>query len=197
MFCVFVVVPSPANVVTIRNEDYGHASTSNNGETTSTRWQTDTVVASTSATTDPTNNCDYEEQCSVAVASSSSSSHLAKRSLPTTTTTTYLSESESDYEYNNYYRTPSPSPNNRNKRRYCSGGGVMTADSGYSGGSGPCSSNGNSYSLRNRRSNCNNNGYSNGHSSDEEYYSYVSFKKRVKKAKLNIRKHIGADSDSN
>lgn len=172
------------NVVTIRNEDYGRASTSNG---IPDRWQADNV-ASTS-TTIGSNNCDYEEQCSASSSStakrkngfrSSGGNYSAEHSIPTT----YLSESESDYEFN-YHCTPSP---NR-KRRFS----ASVTDSGC--GSGPCSSNA-SYSLRNRKNylSCNN-GY-NGHSSDEDY-AYISFKKRVKKAKLNIRKHIGADSDSN
>lgn len=173
------------NVVTIRNEDYGRASTSNG---VSTRWQVE-HAASTSATTNgnrSNNGCDYEAHCSASTGSLAlrknlfNDEHTAEDSFPNTT---YLSESESDYEFN--YQTPSPS----RKRRYS----ASVTDSGC--GSGPCSSNG-SYSLRNRRNyvSCNN-GY-NGHSSDDDY-AYVSFKKRVKKAKLNIRKHIGADSDSN
>lgn len=162
------------NVVTIRNEEYGRASTSNGVS----RWEADHALTSTNSRS---NNCDYE-QCST---SNGRKNCLNSEHCTTENTlhATYLSESESDYEFN--YHTPSPSRKRRSS--------VSVTDSGC--GSGPCSSSG-SYSLRNPRNytSCNN-GFNN-HSSDDDY-AYVSFKKRVKKAKLNIRKHIGADSDSN
>lgn len=181
------LTPLGTNVVTIRNEEYGHASTSNGVD----RWDDD--QASTS-----TNNGRYlrrgsgdcDEQCSTSNGSylkrknCFSGEQLAENCINENSYhSTYLSESESDYEFN--HQTPPPSRKRRSS--------PSVTDSGC--GSGPCSSSG-SYSLRNSKnySSCNN-GF-NQHSSDDDY-AYVSFKKRVKKAKLNIRKHIGADSDSN
>lgn len=176
------------NVVTIRNEEYGRASTSNG----ITRWEADHALTSStnSRTQMRSSNCDYEQQCSTSNGSLTkrknclNSEHLTQScTTENSLHATYLSESESDYEFN--YRTPSPGRKRRSS--------VSVTDSGC--GSGPCSSSG-SYSLRNPRNytSCNN-GFNN-HSSDDDY-AYASFKKRVKKAKLNIRKHIGADSDSN
>lgn len=180
---------SGTNVVTIRNEEYGRASTSNG---ITARWESDRASTSANTVNHVQNNSNYVEQCST----SNNTGSMKKRkncfngetltqSYPTEDSlhATYLSESESDYEFN--YRTPSPSRKRRSS--------ISVTDSGC--GSGPCSSNG-SYSLRNPRNylSCNN-GF-NDRSSDEDY-AYVSFKKRVKRAKLNIRKHIGADSDSN
>lgn len=178
---------SGTNVVTIRNEDYGRASTSNGVN----RWEDNHASTSiNSSSRIRSSGCDYEEQCSTSSGGVTkrkncfNGKHLTENySAEDSLRPPCLSESESDFEFN--YHTPSPSRKRRSS--------VSMADSGC--GSGPCSSSG-SYSLRNSRNyaSCNN-GF-NDHSSDEEY-AYVSFKKRVKKAKMNIRKHIGADSDSN
>lgn len=76
---------------------------------------------------------------------------------------------------------------------------MSTPDSGFA--TGPCSS-GSTYAIRSSRSHlpCSSrsiNGSYNGHSSDDTDYPYEKIRKRAKKARLNIRKQIGGDSDSN
>lgn len=146
------------NVVTVRNEEYVNATSSNRSF--------DEGRASTSSN----GVCRYSEGPSNGKIKDyvNNSSYL------------HSSESDSEYEYN--YHTPSP-----NKKRRSS---LNVPDSGCA--SGPCSSNG-SYSRKSAR----NSGCSTSFNNDNDDDYNVTFKKRVKKAKLNIRKHIGADSDSN
>ncbi|RZC41940.1 DDB1- and CUL4-associated factor 5 [Asbolus verrucosus] len=103
--------------------------------------------------------------------------------LPTPLNGTHDIESDTDYEFD--YRTPVK------KRRT-----VSASDSGC--GTGPCSST-SPYPIRNSRNHqeCSSNDlYNNGRDSEEEF-NYEKFKKRVNKARMNIRKQIGVDSDSN
>ncbi|KAL3286132.1 hypothetical protein HHI36_000644 [Cryptolaemus montrouzieri] len=88
-------------------------------------------------------------------------------------------DSDSDYDCN--YVTPVK------KRRT-----ISASDSGF--GTGPCSSMG-SFAKNSRvHQECSNN---NASCSSEDELNYEKFRKRVKKARINIRKQIAADSDSN
>lgn len=89
-------------------------------------------------------------------------------------TENYSSLSDSDYEI---VMTPV-----KQRRTHLS---PEMVDSGFA--TGPCTSSG-SKPARNRRHQCD--------TSDDEY-KYEKFRKRVKKARLNMRKQIGIDSDSN
>lgn len=76
---------------------------------------------------------------------------------------------------------------------------ITTPDSGFV--TAPCSSS-SSYGVHTTKNHpsCSNrsiNGSYNGHSSDDPDYAFEKFRKRAKKARLNIRKQIGGDSDSN
>lgn len=176
------------NVVAVRNDEYEHASSSNGANNCSA--EENHASTSTNGRYSQRNCISYDEECSP----TNSKTHRKLYYKDSYTQEPYLinedfvsnsmcvSESDSDYEFD--YRTPPPSKKRRSS--------VSVTDSGC--GSGPCSSNG-TYSRRSTRNHpaCSN---SFDHSSEDDY-ACVSFKKRVKKAKLNIRKHVGADSDSN
>lgn len=184
------------NVVTVRNEEYELASTSNGASRSLVHDSADCENghASTSNRRYLQRNCDnYEEECST-----TNNNYAHRKSYfdeayeqyndyingdNYVNDSSYLNESDSDSDFEFDYQTPPPSKKRRSS----------VADSGC--GSGPCSSNG-SYSLRNSRSNLPCSSSFNDHSPEDDYRC-ATFKKRVKKAKLNIRKHVGADSDSN
>ncbi|XP_060521769.1 DDB1- and CUL4-associated factor 5 isoform X2 [Cylas formicarius] len=90
-------------------------------------------------------------------------------------------DSETDFEYD--YHTPTK------KRRT-----ISASDSGCA--TGPCSSS-SAYSIRNLRNHQECSTTLNNTPSSDEELKYEKFRKRVKKAKVNFRNHIGADSDSN
>lgn len=182
------------NVVTVRNEDYELASTSNgvNGSYIRDNSDCENEHASTS------NNGRYLQRDYEDCTTSSNNNYSRRKAFFNETygqysdyvnkdnyvnNSSYMNDSDSDSDFEFDYRTPPPSK----KRR-----GSVT-DSGC--GSGPCSSNG-TYSLRNSRNNPSCSSSFNDRSPEEDYRC-VTFKKRVKKAKLNIRKHVGGDSDSN
>ncbi|XP_044263338.1 DDB1- and CUL4-associated factor 5 isoform X2 [Tribolium madens] len=94
-------------------------------------------------------------------------------------------ETESDSDYSEFdYRTPVK------KRR------VSASDSGC--GTGPCSST-SPYPIRGSRNHqeCSSNDLYNNERDSEDEFNYEKFKKRVSKARINIRKQIGGESDSN
>lgn len=95
---------------------------------------------------------------------------------------TYYSDSDSNCEFN---FTPA-------KKRRSAGGEV---DSGFA--TGPCCSSGSSKrSTKNRSDLPNKNGKINNDSSEDEF-NCGRYKKRIKKSRVNVRKQLCGDSDSN
>ncbi|KAJ3650202.1 hypothetical protein Zmor_021903 [Zophobas morio] len=171
---------SNANVVTVRNDDYGQASTSNRSN--------NSILAHECVS----NGCMalFEENCASTSNNMSCSgvrraSCSAENFVRTDSYNAYCNESESDTDYEYDYRTPVK------KRRT-----VSASDSGC--GTGPCSST-SPYPIRNTRNHqeCSSNDFYNNERDSEDEFNYEKFKKRVSKARVNIRKHIGVDSDSN
>ncbi|KAI4466865.1 hypothetical protein MML48_2g00004860 [Holotrichia oblita] len=159
------------NVVTLRNEDY--TSTSSAGHSHSVK-------------------CDSggeDDEYSAEFASYINENGYSNDTNRNNNNNSSYSDSDQDYNY---------TPVKKRRRNH------SEIDSGFATGS--CSSN-NSYAKRSLRSNSsvtrttiatsyNNNNNNNDHSSDDDCH-YEKFKKRVKKARVNIRKQIGGDSDSN
>ncbi|XP_018328592.1 DDB1- and CUL4-associated factor 5 isoform X2 [Agrilus planipennis] len=100
----------------------------------------------------------------------------------------YVCEDSSDSSECDYDYTPVKKNRVNNPRN------LGTPDSGFA--TGACSS-GSGYAVSKNNVPCSSRSYRNGHSSEDGQYPYEQFKKRVKKARMNMRKKVGVDSDSN
>lgn len=163
------------NVLEVSNGANGNVVTLRNEDYTSSRPSTSSANSSSSHSMYPVNNCaSYTNEADF---HNSLEAYInGCRSSPA-----YASDSDSNCEY---HFTPVKKTRAE----------ISEIDSGFA--TGPCSSS--SVNKRNHPS-CStraSNGAYNDRTSDDEY-GYESFKKRVKKARMNIRKQICGDSDSN
>ncbi|XP_068896111.1 uncharacterized protein [Tenebrio molitor] len=172
---------SNANVVTVRNEEYEEASTSNRSNSAILPHECGSggymhmFENGFASTSNDNANCTGVRRASCSV-----DNYVQNDSY-----NGYGNESESDTDYEYDYRTPVK------KRRT-----VSASDSGC--GTGPCSST-SPYPIRHTRNHqeCSSNDLYNNQRDSEDEFNYEKFKKRVSKARMNIRKQIGVDSDSN